>query len=65
MTHHNHIIQLIKTYNNRATDLLFEAGDLEEELAQPTLYQTTGEVQAAIDHLGAVSRQVRVADLQV
>lgn len=60
MEHHNHVIQLIKTYNNKATDLMFAAGDLEEELQQPTLYQSVAEVQAAIEHLNASSRQVGI-----
>ncbi len=51
-------VQLIKTYNNKATDMMFAAGDLEEELQQPTLYQSVGEVQTAISDLNASLRQV-------
>ena len=61
MEHHNHLIQLVKTYNNKATDFMFAAADLEEELQQPTLYQSVAEVQAAIDQLNSALRQVRDA----
>jgi len=51
MDHHKHGINLAKDYNNKATEFIFAADDLEEDVEQPLLYQSVAEVQASIESL--------------
>lgn len=56
MENHKHLVELNKTYNSKATDLMFAADDLEEECEQPQLYLSVGEVEAAIANFESTLR---------
>lgn len=58
MDHHKQGIELAKAYNAKATELVFAADDLEEEIEQPLLYQSVAEVQASIESLNTKLRTV-------
>ncbi len=61
MAHHEHVVEVTKTYNSKATDFMFACDDVEQEIQQPTMYQSVQEVQTAISDLNGNLRQVCVA----
>lgn len=44
---HQHIVDLIKSYNSKATELVFSIDDLEEELKEPVLSNSIESVQTS------------------